>query len=309
MEEVKETVEKQETMEDYKEELEASYRRIRPGDIMTGTVMDVNEKNVMVDFSYCAPGRIPVEEMSSDPSYSVLENVHAGDKITATVLRTDDGAGNILLSCKDADNTLAWDRLKEAKETGKVYHGKVGGAVKGGVVIYVEGVRGFMPASRLALSYVEDTTPYLNQEIDFIVTEVNEDDKRVILSARELLQKKAMEEKNKKIRKYAVGTVVEGKVAQIKDYGAFVEIGDGIDGLLHISQISDKRLKHPSQVLKEGDVVKVKITKIADNRISLSMKEAAEVTNTEVDEDVPEYKEEGEASTGLGALLAGLKLK
>lgn len=301
--------EKQETMEDYKEELEASYRRIRPGDIVTGTVIDVNEKDVTIDFNYYAPGRIPVEEMSNDPAFSVLERVFPGDKITATVVKTDDGAGNMLLSCREADDTLAWDRLREAQKTRKVYHAKVGGIVKGGVVIYVEGIRAFMPASRLALTYVEDTNPYLNQEIDFIVTEVSEEDKKVIISARELLQQKAMEEKNKKINKYAVGTVVEGKVEQIKDYGAFVDLGDGVSGLLHISQISDKRLKHPSQVLKIGDTVKVKITKIADNKISLSMKEAAEVTSNEVTEDdVPAYREDRQATTGLGALLAGIKL-
>ena len=302
--------EKQETMEDYKEELEASYRRIRPGDLVNGTVIDVNERDVMIDFNYYAPGRIPADEMSNDPGFSVLAEVHVGDPITATVVKTDDGAGNLLLSRKEADDTLAWDRLREAVKTKKVFHGKVGGVVKGGVVIYVEGVRAFMPASRLALTYVEDTNPYLNQEIDFQVTEVNEEDKRVILSAREILQQKAMEDKNKKIGKYTVGTIVEGKVEQIKDYGAFVDIGDGISGLLHISQISDRRLKHPSQVLKEGDTVKVKIIKIADNKISLSMKEAAEVTSNEVteDADIPEYKEDAQATTRLGALLKGIKL-
>ncbi|MBQ8638471.1 MAG: S1 RNA-binding domain-containing protein [Lachnospiraceae bacterium] len=312
MEETKTTAqvqeEKVETMEDYKDLLEASYRRIRPGDIVTGTVIDVNEKDVIIDFEYYAPGRIPAEEMSNDPTFVAAERVFPGDRITATVIKTDDGAGNMLLSCKDADDTLAWERLEEAKKTKKVYHAKVGGIVKSGVVVYVEGIRAFMPASRLALTYVEDTTPYLNQEIDFIVTEVNEAEKKVIVSARELLQQKAMEEKNKRINKYAVGTIVEGKVEQLKDYGAFVDIGDGISGLLHISQISDKRLKHPSQVLKEGDVIKVKITKIADNKISLSMKEAAEVTSNEVDEDVPEYKDDTVIATGLGALLKGFKL-
>lgn len=303
MEEIKET------MEDYKAELEASYRRIRPGDIVTGNVIDVSEKEVLIDFEYYAPGKIPAAELSNDPAFSVLERVAIGDKLTATVIKTDDGAGNLLLSCKAADDMLAWDRLREAQASRKVYHGKVGGVVKGGVVIYVEGIRGFMPASRLALTYVEDTNVYLNQEIDFLVTEVNEADKKVILSARELLQQKKMEEKNQKINKFAVGTIVEGKVDQLKDYGAFVDLGEGVSGLLHISQISDKRLKHPSQVLKVGDVVKVKITKIADNKISLSMKEAAEVTSNEViEEDIPEYKEEGQAFTGLAALLKGIKL-
>ncbi len=302
--------EKVETMDDYKEELEESYRkrRVRPGDIMKGTVTSVNEKEVFVDLGY-ASGRIPAEEMSNDPAFSILESVHPGDELTGSVLRSDDGDGNILLSCKDADDTLAWDRLKEAMAEKKVYHGKVSSVVKGGVVIFVEGIRGFMPASRLALSYVEDTTPYLNQEIDFRVAEVNPEDKRVILSAREILREKAMEEKNKKVQKFTVGTILEGTVESLKDYGAFVDLGDGISGLLHVSQISERRIKTPSQVLKVGDKVKVKITKVDNNRISLSMREASDVAAREVEDDGPtEYKDEGSISTGLGSLLKGLKL-
>ena len=309
MEEKNTTMGTTETMEDYKEALEASYRRIRPGDIVTGTVIDVNDQNVTIDFNYYAPGRIPVTELSDDPTYQVQENVAVGDTLTATVVKTDDGAGNMLLSCKDAVEELAWDKLQEAQKTKKVYHVKVAGAVNGGCVAYVEGVRGFIPASKLALEYVEEPADYLNKELDVQVISVDEGAKRVVLSAKELLLAKVMEEKNKKINKYTVGTVMEGTVEQLKDYGAFVNIGDGITGLVHISQISDRRLKHPSQVLKEGDKVKVKIIKIENNKISLSIREAAELTSREVEEEGPaEYEDNGAAATGLGALLKGFKL-
>ena len=309
MEEKNTTMGTTETMEDYKEALEASYRRIRPGDIVTGTVIDVNDQDVTIDFNYYAPGRIPVTELSDDPTYQVQENVAVGDTLTATVVKTDDGAGNMRLSCKDAAEELAWDKLQEAQKTKKVYHVKVAGAVNGGCVAYVEGVRGFIPASKLALEYVEEPADYLNKELDVQVISVDEDAKRVVLSAKELLLAKVMEEKNKKINKYTVGTVMEGTVEQLKDYGAFVNIGDGITGLVHISQISDRRLKHPSQVLKEGDKVKVKIIKIENNKISLSIREAAELTSREVEEEGPaEYEDNGAAATGLGALLKGFKL-
>ena len=309
MEEKNTTMGTTETMEDYKEALEASYRRIRPGDIVTGTVIDVNDQDVTIDFDYYAPGRIPVTELSDDPTYHVLENVAVGDTLTATVVKTDDGAGNMLLSCKDAAEELAWDKLQEAQKTKKVYHVKVAGAVNGGCVAYVEGVRGFIPASKLALEYVEEPADYLNKELDVQVISVDEGAKRVVLSAKELLLAKVMEEKNKKINKYTVGTVMEGTVEQLKDYGAFVNIGDGITGLVHISQISDRRLKHPSQVLKEGDKVKVKIIKIENNKISLSIREAAELTSREVEEEgQAEYEDNGAAATGLGALLKGFKL-
>lgn len=309
MEEKNTTMGTTETMEDYKEALEASYRRIRPGDIVTGTVIDVNDQDVTIDFNYYAPGRIPVTELSDDPTYHVLENVAVGDTLTATVVKTDDGAGNMLLSCKDAVEELAWDKLQEAQKTKKVYHVKVAGAVNGGCVAYVEGVRGFIPASKLALEYVEEPADYLNKELDVQVISVDEGARRVVLSAKELLLAKVMEEKNKKINKYTVGTVMEGTVEQLKDYGAFVNIGDGITGLVHISQISDRRLKHPSQVLKEGDKVKVKIIKIENNKISLSIREAAELTSREVEEEGPaEYEDNGAAATGLGALLKGFKL-
>ena len=161
---------------------------------------------------------------------------------------------------------------------------------------------------KLDLNYVEETEAYLGKEVDAVIINVEEENKKLVLSVKDVLIKKALEEKKDKINRIAVGSVVEGCVEQLKDYGAFVNIGDGITGLLHISQISDRRLKHPKQVLAVGDKVKVKITKVADGKVSLSMKEANEVINKEVDEEVFDYKEEGQAVTGLGALFKNIKL-
>ena len=231
-----------------------------------------------------------------------------GDTLTASVIKTDDGAGNMLLSRKEANDQLVWDKLKEMMEQKTIVHGKIGGVVNAGVIMYVEGIRGFIPASKLDLHYVENTEEYLGREADALIIDVNEEGKKLVLSVKDVLRQKALEERKDKINRISVGAVVEGTVEQLKDYGAFVDIGDGISGLLHISQISDRRLKHPKQVLAVGDKIKVKITKVADGKVSLSMKEANEVINKDMDEEVFDYKEEGQAVTGLGALFKNIKL-
>lgn len=300
---------KVETMDDYKDELEASFRRIRPGDIVTGTVIDVDESFVTIDFNYYAPARIPVKEMSNDPSFNVLEQVKNGDVLSGTVVRTDDGSGNFLLSVKEATDAMAWGKLKELMERREIIHGKIGGIVPSGVIMYVEGIRGFIPASKLDMHYVEDVTPYLNKEVDAVIINVEEESKKLVLSVKDILVEQAIKEKNERINRIEVGSVVEGTVEELKPYGAFVNIGDNITGLLHISQICEKRLKHPKEMLKVGETVRVKIIKVENNKISLSRKELDDVLNKEVDEGMIEYVEEGTASTGLGSLLAGLKLK
>ena len=298
----------QETMEDYADELEASFRTFSVGDVLTGTVIDVDESGVLMDFNYYAPGRIPAEEMSADPHFQLLEEVHVGDTISATVVRLDDGAGNLLLSRKEADDVLAWDKLKQMQEDHTVITGTITEVVPAGAILYVEGVRGFIPASKLALTYVEDTSAYLNQTVRVQVLDVQEEEKKLVLSAKELLTEQAMEERAERAGRMQAGTVLEGTVEKLMPYGAFVQIGDGVSGLLHVSEISEKRIKHPKVVLSEGQKVRVKITKVENGKISLSMKALNDVLNKE-EEPVFDYKEEGEAATSLGALLAGFKLK
>ena len=297
-----------ESMEDYKDELEKSFRQIHVGDVLEGTVIDVDETGVLMDLDYYAPGRIPVEEMSADPHFDILNAVRIGDRYSATVKKRDDGRGNIVLSKKDADNELSWDKLKRMMEEKTVITGKITETVRGGAILYVEGIRGFIPASKLALTYVEDPSDYLHRIVDVQVADVDEEGSRLVLSAKELLQAKAIEEKNKRIARLTVGNIVEGTVETIKDYGAFVDIGDGISGLLHISQISNQKVKHPGAVLREKDKIKVMITKVQDGKVSLSMKAVADQTAKELaEEEENEYHDNGEAVTSLGDLLKGFK--
>lgn len=298
-----------ETMKDYEKELEASFKKVQEGDILTGTVISVDEKEVVLDLRYYAEGIIPAEDYSREPGFNLKEDVHVGDEVSATVVRTDDGHGNILLSRVEATDVLAWDRLKEMKASGKVIDVIVKGVVNSGVVAYVEGIRGFIPASKLALSYVEDTNDYLNKHLQVQVIDVDEDSKKLILSAKELLREKAEEERKNKISNIQPGFVTEGKVESLQPYGAFVDLRNGLSGLVHISQICEKRIKKPSEVLTVGDTVKVKVISVKDGKLSLSIKEASDLMAKDVEEETFEIPDSGEqATTSLGSLFANIKL-
>lgn len=298
-----------ETMKDYEKELEASFKKVQEGDILTGTVISVDEKEVVLDLRYYAEGIIPAEDYSREPGFNLKEDVHVGDEVSATVVRTDDGHGNILLSRVEATDVLAWDRLKEMKASGEVINVIVKGVVNSGVVAYVEGIRGFIPASKLALSYVEDTNDYLNKHLQVQVIDVDEDSKKLILSAKELLREKAEEERKNKISNIQPGFVTEGKVESLQPYGAFVDLGNGLSGLVHISQICEKRIKKPSEVLAVGDTVKVKVISVKDGKLSLSIKEASDLMAKDVEEETFEIPDSGEqATTSLGSLFANIKL-
>ena len=298
-----------ETMKDYEKELVASFKKVQEGDILTGTVISVDEKEVVLDLRYYAEGIIPAEDYSREPGFNLKEDVHVGDEVSATVVRTDDGHGNILLSRVEATDVLAWDRLKEMKASGEVIDVIVKGVVNSGVVAYVEGIRGFIPASKLALSYVEDTNDYLNKHLQVQVIDVDEDSKKLILSAKELLREKAEEERKNKISNIQPGFVTEGKVESLQPYGAFVDLRNGLSGLVHISQICEKRIKKPSEVLTVGDTVKVKVISVKDGKLSLSIKEASDLMAKDVEEETFEIPDSGEqATTSLGSLFANIKL-
>lgn len=298
-----------ESMKDFERELEASFKKIDEGDIITGTVVSVDETGVVLDLKFYAEGFIPAEEFSREPGFNVKEAVQPGDEIQAMVLRRDDGQGNILLSRADAADVIAWDKLKELQESGEVLDVVVKGIVNGGAIAYVEGVRGFIPASKLALNYVEDTEEYLNRPLQVRVINVDKEKKRLVLSAKEILREKAEEERRNKISNIEVGFVTEGTVESLQPYGAFVDLGNGVSGLVHISQICEKRIKKPSEAVGVGDKVKVKVIAIKDGKLSLSIKEASDLMAKEVEEEVFELPESGEeATTSLGSLFANIKL-
>lgn len=298
-----------ESMKDFEQELEASFKKIEEGDIITGTVVSVDETGVVLDLRYYAEGFIPAEEFSRVPGFNIKEAVQPGDEVQATVLRKDDGQGNILLSRVEAADVLAWDRLKELLVSGEAVDVVVKDIVNGGAIAYVEGVRGFIPASRLALGYVEDTEEFLNKPLRVQVIDVDKEKKRLVLSAKELLREMAEEERRNKISNIEVGFVTEGTVESLQPYGAFVDLGNGVSGLVHISQICEKRIRKPSEAVSVGDKVKVKVIAIKDGKLSLSMKEASDLMAKEVEEETFELPESGEeATTFLGSLFANIKL-
>lgn len=294
-----------ETMETYAAELEASFKKVREGDVLTGTVISVNEDMVTLDLKYYAEGIIDKENLSNDPEFDLLREIHPGDEITAMVVSADDGEGNIVLSKKLANDRLAWEKLGSMLNDRTIVKVKIAEIVKGGAVAYLEGIRGFIPASKLAGEYVEDLEEYNGKTIDVTVITADEENKKLVLSGKEPALMKQKEETGRKIAKCQVGSIMEGTVDSLKDYGAFINLENGLTGLLHISQISSQRIKHPGVVLKEGQTVKVKILSIADNKISLSMKAVQE--EEEASQEVFDYKEEGSVFTGLSALLKGLK--
>lgn len=298
-----------ESMKDFEQELEASFKKIDEGDIITGTVVSVDETGVVLDLKYYTEGFIPAEEFSREPGFNMKEAVQPGEEIQATVLRKDDGQGNILLSRAEAAEVLAWDKLAELQKSGEALDVVVKGIVNGGAIAYVEGIRGFIPASKLALSYVEDTEEYLNKPLIVQVIDVDKAKKRLVLSAKELLREKADEDRRNKISNIEVGFITEGTVESLQPYGAFVDLGNGISGLVHISQICEKRIKKPSEAVNVGDKVKVKVIAIKDGKLSLSIKEASDLMAKEVEEEIFELPEsDEEATTSLGSLFANIKL-
>lgn len=298
-----------ETMDDYKEELEASFRRIREGDIISGTVIDVNEEQVTLDLRYYAPGIIKTEDISSDPDFAVLEQVHVGDVIEASVIRTDDGAGNILLSKKEANDELAWEKLQRMLEEETTVTVRIKESVKAGVAAYLEGIRAFIPASQITLNYVENTDEWIGKEIPVRVITVDAGKQKLVLSGKAVAREAEAEARNHRISMIVPGTVLEGAVESLMPYGAFISLGDGLSGLVHISQICGRRIGKPSEVLKVGQKVKAKVLNTNDNKISLSMKALEEeMVDTEELADLAEYTSKESTGTSLGSLLAGIKL-
>lgn len=300
----------EETMKDYEKELEASFRTIQEGDVIKGTVIGVNEEEVTLDLKYYTQGIIKATDMSNDPAFSVMTDVHEGDVIEASVVKMDDGQGNILLSRKEANEVLAWDVLTGYLEEKKAVMVKVNEVVNAGVVAYLEGIRGFIPASHLALSYVENLEEYKGKTLEVRVITVDQEKEKLVMSAREILREKEKEAHDHKVAMIVPGTVMEGTVESLQPYGAFVDLKDGLSGLVHISQISQRRIKKPSEVLKVGDKVKVKILNTNDGKISLSMKALEEMQVDEVEKvDVKQYGNSESLGTSLGDLFAKLNIK
>ena len=210
-------------------------------------------------------------------------------------------------SFRDADMDI-WEKLEKMKEDKTEFEVTIEGIVKGGAIAYVEGIRAFIPVSKLSLQYVEDPEEFLKKTLTVRVFDVNEEENNLVLSAREVLREKRDAERREKIADIKVGTVLEGTVETLQNYGAFVDLGDGISGLVHVSQISQKRIKSPKAVLSVGDKVNVKVIKNEDGKISLSMKALQEVPEEKDEFEDIETPKSVELTTSLGSLFKNIKL-
>lgn len=298
------------TMKDFEDEINRSFRKIKEGTLIKGTVIGITDTQVILDIGYYTQGIIPSEEISHDPRFSIKTDIVIGEELHGVVIREDEREGSLILSKKQADTLLSYEILKKYMENQTIKTVKIAQVVNSGVVTYLEGIRGFIPASQLSLSYVDNLEDFLHKEVEVMVITADEEMDKLVLSAKEVERKKVQDDKNKRISRLQKGLVTTGTVEKIAPYGAFIDMGEGLSGLVHISQICGKRIKSPNEVLKEGQEVKVKIIDIKDGKISLSIKavtEEEEVVN-EGDEVPFEFSSDGDISTGLGSLLSKIKL-
>ncbi len=209
---------------------------------------------------------------------------------------------------KSAEENMAWAHIKELYKNKEDIKVKVGGMVNGGLIAYIENIRGFIPASQISTDFVENLEEWLGKNLTVRVITCDSARKKLVLSAKAILREKEEAEKEKKLSAITKGMVLEGKVETIQPYGAFIDLGDGVSGLLHVSQISEKRIKTPDEVLKVGDTVKVKVTKAEDKKLSLSMKAVKADEEAAEAEEVFKLPETAPVTTSLGDLLKDIKL-
>ena len=298
-------------MDDFKSELDASFRKIKEGDLIKGTIIGVSEQGVSIDLGYYTEGFVPADEVSNDPRFSIRD-MTVGTEVTGVVIDEESDGGAILLSLRQASDVLAWDALNELMNNKTVVTVKVAEAVNAGVVAYLQDIRAFIPASQLSLSYVEDVESYVGKTLDVHVITVDQETKKLVLSAKEVAKERAENAKAEEMSHLQKGLITKGTVEKIMPYGAFVNIGNGLSGLVHISQICGRHIKSPNEVIKAGEEVTVMITDVKDGKVSLSMTAVNEAREEEIVDDVTEvpvsYSTGEDATTGLGDLLKNFHL-
>ena len=257
--------------EDFGQMLDETFKTIHTGEIVEGTIIDVKPDEIILNIGYKSEGIITKNEYSNDSSVDLTSAVKVGDKMEAKVLKLNDGEGQVLLTYKRLAQDRGNKRLEEAFENREVLKGKVIRVLDGGLSVVVEDSRVFIPASLVSDTFEKDLSKYMDQEIEFIITEFNPRRRRVI-GDRKVLVKAENEEKRKELfEKISIGDVVEGVVKNITDFGCFVDLG-GVDGLLHISEMSWGHIDSPKNVFKVGEEVKVIIKDINGSKIALSRK-------------------------------------
>jgi small subunit ribosomal protein S1 len=255
---------------------DATFREIEEGEVVTGNVVRIDKDEVLVDIGYKSEGVIPANELSIRKAVDPKDEVHLGEEVDAIVLTKEDQDGRLIMSKKRARFEKAWRRIETAAESGEPVEGTVIEVVKGGLIIDL-GVRGFLPASLVDIRRVPNLDEYLGTKIETKVIELNRSRNNVVLSRRAVLEEERKEVRQQILDRLQPGLVVEGQISNIVDFGAFVDL-DGIDGLIHISELSWSHVNHPSEILNIGDTVQVKVLDIDRDRqrISLGLKQTQE---------------------------------
>ena len=255
----------------FEQMLEESLKTIRNGEVVEGTVIDVKPDEIILNIGYKSDGIITRNEYTNEPNVDLTTVVKVGDTLEAKVVKVNDGEGQVLLSYKRLAAEKGSKRLEEAFENQEILKAKVSQVLAGGVCVIVDETRVFIPASLVSDTYEKDLTKFKDQEIEFIITEFDPRKRRIIGNRKTLLVAKKAELQKELFAKIKVGDVIEGTVKNVTDFGAFIDLG-GVDGLLHISEMSWGRVENPKKVFTVGQQVRVFIKSINDTKIALSMK-------------------------------------
>ena len=262
--------------EDFPELLEQTLITFNDGDVIEGTIVRIDRNEVMVDVGYKSEGVIPSRELSVRKGVNPKELVNEGDKIQALVLDKEDDEGRLILSVKRAVYEKAWGDIQEIANNNKSIKGTVIESVKGGLIVDI-GVRGFLTASLIDVRIVKELTSYIGEEIEAKILELDRQRNNIVLSRKAHLEEEQSEERQGFLDDLQVGDVREGKISSIVSFGAFVDIG-GMDGLVHVSELSWRHVENPNEIVKVGDKATVKVLEIDNDkeRISLSIKQVNE---------------------------------
>ncbi|ANS77629.1 SSU ribosomal protein S1p [Serinicoccus hydrothermalis] len=257
--------------------IDATIKNFNDGDIVEGVIVKVDRDEVLLDIGYKTEGVIPSRELAIKHDVDPSEVVTVGDEVEALVLQKEDKEGRLILSKKRAQYERAWGSIEQIKEEDGVVTGTVIEVVKGGLILDI-GLRGFLPASLVEMRRVRDLQPYVGKEIEAKIIELDKNRNNVVLSRRAWLEQTQSEVRTTFLKELAKGQVRSGVVSSIVNFGAFVDLGGGVDGLVHVSELSWKHIDHPGEVVEVGDEVTVEVLDVDMDRerVSLSLKATLE---------------------------------
>ncbi|NMM64752.1 30S ribosomal protein S1 [Clostridium sp. P21] len=265
------------SMKEFMEDIESSMKSIRRGEIVKGKIISVTENDAIVNIGYMSDGILPKSEVSENEEENLMDTLKENEEIYVYILDMNDGEGNVLLSKKEADKIKTWDELEKAFKEKTDVETVVKEVVKGGVVTYINGIRAFIPGSQLSLSYVEELKSFVGKTLVVKVIEFDREKEKVVLSRKVIEKAEAENKKEQLLNTIKAGEKRTGVVSRLAKFGAFVDLG-GVDGLIHVSELSWKRVNNPADVVSVGDKVEVYVLSVdkENNRIALALKDVNE---------------------------------